>query len=72
MDISAKQQATIAAVDSVNSRLSSLTPREKTDYGIGSAGKFNKIIADDLNISMRTVEVHRANLFRQNGGKNSC
>ena len=27
------------------------------------AGKFNKVIADELNISMRTVEVHRANLF---------
>jgi two-component system, LuxR family, response regulator DctR len=26
-------------------------------------GKFNKVIADELNISMRTVEVHRANLF---------
>ena len=27
------------------------------------AGKLNKVIADELNISMRTVEVHRANLF---------
>jgi two-component system response regulator DctR len=34
------------------------------------AGKFNKVIADELNISMRTVEVHRANL-RQNAGQNS-
>lgn len=27
------------------------------------AGKFNKVIADELNISMRTVEVHRAHIF---------
>lgn len=27
------------------------------------AGKLNKVIADQLNISMRTVEVHRANIF---------
>ena len=69
MDISAKQQATIAAVDSVNSRLSSLTPREKQIMELVLAGKFNKIIADDLNISMRTVEVHRANLFDKMGVK---
>ncbi len=31
------------------------------------AGKFNKIIADELQISMRTVEVHRANLFEKMG-----
>lgn len=27
------------------------------------AGKMNKVIADQLGISMRTVEVHRAHIF---------
>ena len=31
------------------------------------AGKLNKLIADELQISMRTVEVHRANLFDKMG-----
>jgi len=31
------------------------------------AGKFNKVIADELQISMRTVEVHRAHLFEKMG-----
>lgn len=59
----ARQQAVNATVDSVNTRISTLTTREKQIMELVLAGKFNKIIADELNISMRTVEVHRANLF---------
>lgn len=59
----AAQQAMHATVDSVNSRISKLTSRERQIMELVLAGKFNKIIADELNISMRTVEVHRANLF---------
>jgi two-component system response regulator DctR len=29
------------------------------------AGKLNKVIADDLQIAMRTVEVHRARIFEK-------
>lgn len=63
MALDARQRAENATVDSVNSRLSSLTTRERQIMELVLAGKFNKIIADELNISMRTVEVHRANLF---------
>jgi two-component system response regulator DctR len=56
-------QAANASVDSVKNRLAKLTTREKQIMELVLAGKFNKIIADELNISMRTVEVHRANLF---------
>lgn len=59
----AGQRAANATTDSLNARLSSLTTREKQIMELVLAGKFNKVIADDLNISMRTVEVHRANLF---------
>ena len=52
-----------ATADSVNTRISKLTSREKQIMELVLAGKYNKIIADELNISMRTVEVHRANLF---------
>ncbi len=63
MALHADQRAANAAVDSVKSRISSLTTRERQIMELVLAGKFNKIIADELNISMRTVEVHRANLF---------
>lgn len=59
----AAQQAVNATVDSLNTRISTLTMREKQIMELVLAGKFNKVIADELNISMRTVEVHRANLF---------
>ena len=63
MELDARQRAANATVDSLNARLSSLTTREKQIMELVLAGKFNKVIADELNISMRTVEVHRANLF---------
>jgi two-component system response regulator DctR len=56
-------QAAHATANSVNIRMARLTSREKQIMELVLAGKFNKVIADELNISMRTVEVHRANLF---------
>jgi two-component system response regulator DctR len=63
MALNTRQRAANATVDSVKARLSSLTTRERQIMELVLAGKFNKVIADELNISMRTVEVHRANLF---------
>lgn len=57
------QRAHSASLDSVKKRLDSLTNRERQIMELVLLGKLNKIIADELNISMRTVEVHRANLF---------
>ena len=57
------QRAASATQDSVKARLATLTTRERQIMELVLQGKFNKVIADELNISMRTVEVHRANLF---------
>lgn len=65
IDLDSRQRVANAAVDSVNARISKLTTREKQIMERVVAGKLNKIIADELNISMRTVEVHRANLFEK-------
>ena len=65
MELDARQRLVDASVDSVNNRLASLTTRERQIMELVLAGKFNKVIADDLNISMRTVEVHRANIFEK-------
>ncbi|EXI86358.1 MAG: Transcriptional regulatory protein TdiR [Candidatus Accumulibacter regalis] len=59
----------LAASDavSVSSLTSRLTTREKQVMELVLAGTLNKVIADELQISMRTVEVHRANLFEKMG-----
>ncbi len=47
--------------------LASLTPREREVMAHVLAGEANKVIADALDISMRTVEVHRARVFEKMG-----
>jgi two-component system response regulator DctR len=47
----------------VQSRLAALSAREREVLDLILAGKMNKVIADELGISMRTVEVHRAHIF---------
>ncbi|TFW26582.1 response regulator transcription factor [Massilia arenosa] len=51
------------AQDAVRGRLASLSTREREVLDLILAGKMNKVIADELGISMRTVEVHRAHIF---------
>ena len=47
----------------VQARLQALSAREREVLELILAGKMNKVIADQLGISMRTVEVHRAHIF---------
>jgi two-component system response regulator FixJ len=49
----------------VQVRLSSLTEREREVLDGLIAGKANKVIAHDLGISPRTVEIYRANVMRK-------
>ena len=48
-------------------RLASLTEREREVMDLVLAGKLNKQIADVLNISIKTVEVHRARIMDKMG-----
>lgn len=63
----ARHQANQETQATVATRLSQLTPREHEVMQLVLAGKFNKVIADELNISMRTVEVHRSRVFEKMG-----
>jgi two-component system, LuxR family, response regulator FixJ len=50
-------------------RLADLSPRERDVLRGLVAGKINKVIAHDLGISPRTVEVYRANLMAKTGAR---
>jgi two-component system response regulator DctR len=59
--LAASQQASADAA--VQSRLAALSAREREVLDLILDGKMNKVIADQLGISMRTVEVHRSHIF---------
>ncbi len=52
--------------------LAALTERERAVMERVAAGKLNKVIADELNIAMRTVEVHRARVFAKLGVRSAA
>ena len=49
--------------DTLQRALADLTEREREVMQLVVDGRPNKLIADELNISVRTVEVHRARVF---------
>ncbi|MCZ4331224.1 response regulator transcription factor [Castellaniella denitrificans] len=51
----------------VETRLASLSSREREVMDLILEGLMNKVIADRMGITMRTVEVHRSNLFTKMG-----
>ncbi len=51
--------------ESIDKRISSLTPREHEVMMRVTEGKPNKVIAHELNVSIKTVEVHRARMMEK-------
>lgn len=49
--------------DTIEKRLESLTPRERDVLSKVVEGKLNKVIASELGVSIRTVEIHRARIM---------
>lgn len=49
----------------IRQRLESLTPREREIMDMVVNGKANKVIAGDLELSQRTVEIHRARVMEK-------
>jgi len=60
---SAARLATLRERSDLQVRLADLTERERDVMDLVVAGLPNKLIADQLDISVRTVEVHRARVF---------
>jgi len=53
--------------EELRTALNHLTAREREVMDLVLVGKLNKVIADELGIAMRTVEVHRARIFEKMG-----
>lgn len=56
----AERRRSWQARETTQARLDLLTPREREVLKLILVGRLNKQIADDLSISMKTVEVHRS------------
>jgi two-component system response regulator FixJ len=60
-------RALMTSRDRIRERIDSLTPRECQVMHLVVAGKANKVIAGDLDLSQRTVEIHRARVMEKMG-----
>ena len=64
-----ENRSSLARSADVLQRIESLTPREKQVMGLVVDGAANKVIAIDLGLSERTVEIHRAKVMEKLGAR---
>jgi two-component system response regulator FixJ len=57
---------------SILDQINSLTPREQQVMGHLITGAFNKVIADRLQIAVKTVKVHRAHIMEKMGVRSAA
>ncbi len=65
----AENRAMVEQQADLRRRAESLTPRELEVMNLVVDGKANKVIAIDLGLSERTVEIHRANVMEKMGAR---
>jgi two-component system, LuxR family, response regulator FixJ len=63
----ARNRAALAQHVRIRERLESLTPREREVLMLMTRGKPNKVMAAELGVSQRTVEIHRARVMEKSG-----
>jgi two-component system, LuxR family, response regulator FixJ len=62
-----QSRAVLAQHARIRERLESLTPREREVLTLMVRGKPNKVMAAELGVSQRTVEIHRARVMEKSG-----
>jgi two-component system, LuxR family, response regulator FixJ len=60
-------RSTLTERNTIRERLESLTPREREVLTMVTSGKANKVMATDLGVSQRTVEIHRSRVMEKMG-----
>lgn len=65
LDDDRKNRDELLEREEVEKRIDKLTPREKQVLELVIQGKANKVIAGDLEVSQRTVEIHRARVMEK-------
>lgn len=65
IEYDSKRCAREISIQFLQRRLALLSQREHEVMQLILAGKLNKVIADELDIAMRTVEVHRSHIFEK-------
>lgn len=65
VQLAAAQRAARARLAEIQARIASLTTRESEVMAGMVAGRLNKQIAEDLGISMKTVEQHRSRVMEK-------
>lgn len=71
-EVDARRRTTETETAEVRRRLERLTPRERDVLRGIVDGKLNKQIADDLDISVRTVELHRGRVLEKLDATNAA
>ncbi len=67
IDLDHSYRRRLGQVDAIREKLGSLTPREHEVLDQVVSGRPNKIIAHDLKVSMRSVEMHRSRVMEKMG-----